>query len=441
MPQGRLPIASAFLALILLGVRVEAQAAKAPAADTVQNTAIRAYLDCQEMGCDRDFLVTEMKWVNWMRERLDADFHILVTSEATGSGGRHYTVVAIGQKQFAGKSDTLSYTANSNDADDLQRRGLLRVISQLLLPHAAKTPLGARLSVSFTAPSGGEAAANTAARDKWNFWTYSVSANGFANGEKRQSSGNYFSGLDANRTTDAWKIRLSGNFSYAQSSYSFSDGTTFTSLQRSFGLSSLVAKSVGPHWSVGGTLEGTRSDYFNTDLDFKVGPAVEWDYYPFDQFARRKLTVLYAIEVQHYRYRETTIYDKDSETRPMHLLAVGLSKRQPWGSANVSLSGSQYLNALKYYNVGMNGGVDVRVGKGFSVNLSGSVSRVRDQLYLPRGEATEEEVIARQQALSTNFRYFLFAGVRYQFGSIFNSVVNPRFGALGGGGQTIMMSF
>jgi hypothetical protein len=66
---------------------------------------------------------------------------------------------------------------------------------------------------------------------------------------------------------------------------------------------------------------------------------------------------------------------------------------------------------------------------------------VRDQLYLPRGEATDEEVIARQQALSTNFRYFVFTGIRYQFGSMFNSVVNPRFGSMGGGGTTISMSF
>jgi hypothetical protein len=147
------------------------------------------------------------------------------------------------------------------------------------------------------------------------------------------------------------------------------------------------------------------------------------------------------VGVQHYRYTETTIYDRDRETRPMHYLAVGLSKRQPWGSASVSLSGSQFLNALKHYNASLNANVDLRLGKGFSVNLGGNVSRVRDQLYLPRGEATDEDVIARQQALSTNYRYFLMAGLRYQFGSIFNSVVNQRFGAFGGGGRTIMMSF
>jgi len=438
---GRSTLATGALLLsFIIPTLAAGQGAGGAARDTVQNSALRAYLDCQEMGCDRDFLVTEMKWVNWMRERLDADLHLLVTSEATGSNGRRYTVVAIGQKQYAGKADTLTYTANANDADDLRRRGLLRVLSQLLLPYAARTPLGARLSVSFAAPNGGDGA-SAAARDRWDFWTYSISANGYASGEKRQSSGSYYGSLDANRTTEAWKIRLNGSFSYDQSQYSFSDGTEYMSLQRTFGLSGMAVKSITPHWSAGGRATGTRSDYYNTNLDATVAGAVEWDYYPYEQFARRKFTMLYSLGMQHYQYRETTIYGKDNETRPVHTLSVGLNRRQPWGSANVSVNGSQYLNTLKYYNANVNGGVDVRLGKGFSVNLYGSVSRVRDQLYLPRGEATDAEVIARQQALSTNFRYFVMTGLRYQFGSIFNSVVNPRFGSMGGGGQVVTMSF
>ena len=418
-----------------------AQGTGSPARDTVQNSALRVYLDCDAMGCDRDFFVTEMKWVNWMRERLDAEFHMLVTSEATGSGGRRYVVVAIGQKQYAGKSDTLSYTANPNDADDTRRRGLLRVMSQLLLPYAARTPLGARLSVSFAAPSGGASGANAAAKDKWNFWTYSISANGNASGEQRQMF-DYMSGsLDANRTTDAWKIRLGSEYSYNHSSFELSDGTTYTNLQRNYGVSGLVVKSLNTHWSAGGSVDASRSDYYNTDLNATAKAAVEWDYFPYAQFARRKFTVLYSAGIQQYRYHQTTIYGKDRETRPVHTLSLGVSAKQPWGSANVSLNGSQFLNELKYYNVGIFGGVDVRLGKGFSVSLMGSASRVRDQVYLPRGEATNEEVIARQQALSTNFRFFGFMGLRYQFGSIFNSVVNPRFGSMGGGGSSFSISF
>ena len=434
-------LASCVMALLLVTTPVLAQNTKATVRDHGQSTALRVYLDCQETGCDRDFLVTEMKWVNWMRDRLDAEIHVLVTSEATGSGGRRYTVLTIGQKQYAGAADTLTYTANANDAHDTRRRGLLRVISQLLLPYAARTPLGARLTVSFAATPAGDAAQAATARDKWNFWTYSISANGYGSGEKRQSFENLWSSLSANRTTETWKIRLGGNFSYDQSSFSFSDGSKYATLQRSFGVSSIIVRSFGAHWSVGGKAEADRSDYYNTNANVVAGPAVEWDYYPYPEYTRRRLTVLYSVAAKHYAYRETTIYGKHHETRPLHFLAVGLAKRQPWGSASVSLTGSQFLNALKYYNASVNSSVDVRLGKGFSVNLNGNLSRVRDQLYLPRGEATDEDVIARQRALSTNYRYFVMAGLRYQFGSIFNSVVNQRFSAFGGGGSTIVMSF
>ncbi|MHB1070739.1 MAG: hypothetical protein ACYC1W_12850, partial [Gemmatimonadaceae bacterium] len=67
MPHGRSMIASGILLLsLLLATSLPAQGVGDPARDTVQNSALRAYLDCRERGCDRDFFVTEMKWVNWM---------------------------------------------------------------------------------------------------------------------------------------------------------------------------------------------------------------------------------------------------------------------------------------------------------------------------------------------------------------------------------------
>jgi hypothetical protein len=47
---------------------------------------------------------------------------------------------------------------------------------------------------------------------------------------------------------------------------------------------------------------------------------------------------------------------------------------------------------------------------------------------LPKAGATRDEVLLRLQELDTNYSYLLGVGVSYSFGSIFNSVVNPRFG-------------
>jgi hypothetical protein len=85
--------------------------------------------------------------------------------------------------------------------------------------------------------------------------------------------------------------------------------------------------------------------------------------------------------------------------------------------------------------------VNLRLGRGFALNVFGSASRVRDQIYLPRAGQTPEEVLTQRQALQTNFRYNGFVSVSYTFGSIYNTIVNQRFGTLGEGGRRFGFMF
>jgi hypothetical protein len=59
------------------------------------------------------------------------------------------------------------------------------------------------------------------------------------------------------------------------------------------------------------------------------------------------------------------------------------------------------------------------------------MARVNDQLYLARGDATEAEVLTRQRALATAFRLNGSVGLTFTFGSIYNSIVNPRLDDIG----------
>ena len=77
-------------------------------------------------------------------------------------------------------------------------------------------------------------------------------------------------------------------------------------------------------------------------------------------------------------------------------------------------------------------GFGEHVGVRLAINVGGNYSRVNDQLYLRRGVLSDNEIIARQQALATNYRFFLNLGMSYTFGSIYNTVVNPRFNGRGG---------
>jgi hypothetical protein len=68
-----------------------------------------------------------------------------------------------------------------------------------------------------------------------------------------------------------------------------------------------------------------------------------------------------------------------------------------------------------------------------SVEVEGAASRIRDQLSLPRRGADPEEILLRLRELQSGYEVSLRVGFNYTFGSIFNNIVNPRFGGGGGG--------
>ena len=71
--------------------------------------------------------------------------------------------------------------------------------------------------------------------------------------------------------------------------------------------------------------------------------------------------------------------------------------------------------------------------RGFFLSINGNSSLIRDQIYLPRREATDEEILVRQRQLATDYEWRLRIRIIYSFGSIFNNVVNSRFAGSNGG--------
>ncbi|MEX0891607.1 MAG: hypothetical protein WEB88_05495 [Gemmatimonadota bacterium] len=422
-----------------------AGAAAAPLAAQTDAERLRVYVDCAY--CDSDFLRTELTWVDYMRDRADADVHVLTTQQGTGGGGMAFTLEFIGLRDFAGRTDTLRYLATSEDTPDTRRRGLTRTIKLGLVPFVAGTDMAAELDVTHTPPAAaaGEAGAAPTAptpqNDPWNFWTFSVSLNGSTFGESKQSSGSFSTSLSANRTTEDWKVssRLSGSYSESQFQYEINGEQIETlSIRRSYSANTLIVKSVGPQFSIGGRAVASMSTYGNTELQLSLMPAVEYNFFPYAEDTRRSLILRYAAGPAYADYREVTLYGQEEETRPLHDLIFAYSTRQPWGSANISLNASQYLHDTQKYSAGIGGGTSVRLFRGFSFNVNGSYTRVRDQLSLPARNLTEEEILLRQRQLATGYNYHMFFGVSYRFGSIFNNVVNPRFGSSGGGVMIMM---
>ena len=421
---------AALLCLGAVAVLAAAPAAAQEAPSPERAGALRVFIDC-DFGCDETFLRQEITIVNYVRDRKEADVHVLVTPQPTGGGGIEFTVKFIGLGRFAGVDQTLSFATPQATTADERRNALAEVLKRGLVRYVAETPLAPRMKITFSAPETKAAASQV--RDRWNLWVFRANFGGSFNGERSNRGRSLRGGASANRTTEAWKITFSTNGSYRENTFQLSETETFTSISRNMDASGLVVKSLTQHWSVGLMGNASRSTFLNYDLRARIAPGVEYNFFPYSQSTRRMFTVQYTVGANSFDYEQVTIFGKNSEKLMDHRLEVGLSLRQPWGSAFAEVNFSQYLNTPDKYNVTSFGELSMRLFKGFSVNMFGSISRTRDQIYLPAAGATEEEILVRQRQLLTGYRYFLNFGVSYSFGSIFNNVVNPRFG--GGGGD------
>jgi hypothetical protein len=403
----------------------------APADTSSPPIRLRVFLDCN--FCDFDFMRTEIGFIDYVRDRQDAQVHILVTNQSTGGGGTEFTLHFIGQHELANLSDTLKYVSPTNASPDDLRHGLARLVRLGLVRYYAHLGQADPFDVTYTAPTGVGKDAKAAAKDRWNLWVYRISANGYGSGEKSDNFVSLNGSLSATRTTEMWKAVVGANANYGQSRFILSDGSKFNSYSHSYGFNDLIVKSLGPHWSAGQRASWTSSTFLNQSHSIRFAPAIEYNIFPYSQSTRRQLTLQYSAGINHFRYQDTTIFDKLSEVRTDQTLTASIDLKQPWGSVSSSLEGAAYIDDFSKRHLIFFNSLDLHLFKGFSFFSFGQVSLLRDQLYLPRGDLSDQDRLLRQRQLATSYTYFVNLGLSYSFGSIFNNIVNPRFGGSSGG--------
>ncbi len=387
---------------------------------------LRVFLDCQTR-CDRDFIMTEIPYVQFVRDRLVSDVYVLLTSLGTGGGGEEYSFTLIGRGRFAARSDTLYFVSGPTDPDAIVREGVTRTLQLALLPYLQGTLQARRLRIVYDA-EGETVAADVSGADPWNAWVFDANVDARANVQERSRTYQGSAEFQASRVTLDWKAEFELEGEYRHSQFSLSGGREAINRQRSANAGTVLVRSIGRNFSAGFLARGGFSEYFNHDLAIRVGPAVEYNFIDWADATRNRLTLRYSLGASYFDYSEITVYEKLTELLPNHTIGLAGRSRQPWGSANASLEFGTVLNDLSK-NI-MSGSIsgDVRVGRGLSLRASANASRVRNQLFIPRGELSDEEVLLGRRALETGYQFFLSLGFGYTFGSIYSAVVNPRFG-------------
>jgi hypothetical protein len=163
-------------------------------------------------------------------------------------------------------------------------------------------------------------------------------------------------------------------------------------------------------------------------LAYSIHPAVEYNFFPYSESTRRQLRVLYKLGYNYFDYFDETIYGKTSNRLWNQALSVELDLNEPWGTAEVGLEGSHYFHDFSKNRLELDAELTIRIWKGLSFDIEANYSLTHDQLSLPKGDATLEEILLERRELASNYDYRFEIGLDFSFGSIFSNVVNPRFG-------------
>lgn len=429
MPSSYLPIATLILVCLCLASVAAAQD-EAPATDT--GGALRVFLDCDRRQCDFDYVRREVAFVDYVRDPQDADVHVIVTTRGAGSG-REFQLEFLGRDRFAGVGDVVTFVVPSTDTEDEERQRFTRIFAQGLVPYLLRTSIAGQLEVRRVAGEDTESTPTTPAEDAWNYWVFRLRLGGEIEGEDRRDEFSFEGSATANRTTDEWKVQVGVNAEYEESTFEFDDGSSLVDVRRELGIGSQVVRSVGDHWGVGAGLAAAQSTFSNLQLSPRLSLAAQYNIFPYRESSRRELTFTYFTGITRYDYREETIFEKTEQVLLDHGAIVSLDVTRPWGEGGVDLELSQFLNDPSRFRLQLDGNLEYRILRGLSIFAFGEAALVRDQLFLPRRGATDEEILLRRRALATDIEYSLRFGVTYTFGSIFNSLVNTRFSGTSGG--------
>lgn len=85
------------------------------------------------------------------------------------------------------------------------------------------------------------------------------------------------------------------------------------------------------------------------------------------------------------------------------------------------------MHDLGKWNVSLSGDIEVRVFRGLELEIQGELALIEDQLFISRAGLTDEEILLGRFERPTDMTYELSVGVGFEFGSIYNNMVNNRF--------------
>jgi len=376
---------------------------------------------------DFNYIRNNTPFADFVNDPKVSEIHIIFSKQQTGGGGNQFTLDYYNSAFEGIPNFKLTCTTYSYDTDDLIRQKLIKTLHSGLLLY-----LNERDALNQVKISGLEQTKNientriSEQNDPWKQWVFRLNVDGGLNGEEQKQNLNYSFAARANKVTDKWKIINEYDYDRKEGTIKKDDGTTIHTLKIDQDADVKLVLSINQHWSYGLFLQGTQSTYKNIKMAFEAMPAIQYNFYNWKESDRRKFTFSYYTGPEFNKYYETTILNKTSEGLWRESVAINLNRVETWGELDVWLEGGHYFPNFEnyYYNAGID--LSCRVSKGFSVYFKLQTESIHNQIYLPASELSNEELLLNTRKLPTSYEYAGKIGIRFQFGSIYNNVVNER---------------
>jgi hypothetical protein len=395
-------------------------------ADTLRKGAVKLFLDCQ--SCDMNYTREQITFVNFVRDVKEAQVYILVTQQNAGSGGSQFTFSFQGLGIFQGMNDTLVYTSNPDETSAIVREKKTNMMQLGLMKYVARTPLASEIEIRHNAELEQEQVI-----DRWNNWVFSISTEPQYQSEESNKQLDLRNSFNITKVTPDIKVEIEMDQNYSQRRVIDDEGGDTTYVTNEFEGDNLFVKSLGDHWSAGVKWKIGSSTRENYDFRTDFLPSIEYDIFPYSEATHRQLRLLYSAGIQYNNYIDSTIYNQVKESLFKQELNIAFQIQEKWGSINLALLGSNYFNDFSKNRLELATSLNLRIFKGLSLQVSGSVAYINDQINLKKGGISEADRLLELRELSTQYRIQGGIGLTYTFGSIYNNVVNPRFGFGGGG--------
>jgi hypothetical protein len=391
-----------------------------PSTNNHRQEAVRLFLDCS--SCDLSFTRQEIPWVNYVRQVQDAQVYVLVTRQNSGNGGNMYTYIFHGLDKFAGMDDTLTYISNPHDTSVEIREKRTNLLKAGLIRFASRTSVINEIEISHS-----EAIAQEEVVDRWRNWVFEIQTSPRYNAEEHYKRLEFENSLRITKVTPDIKLEIDLDQRYTKQRF-IEEGMDTTYIRSHNSMDNLFVKSLGDHWSAGLRWEITSSSSQNYDLNTIIMPSIEYNLFPYSEATHRQMRFLYSIGYQYSNYTDTTIYNKISENLSGHQIQVAYEVQKKWGSIYLAVRGLNYFHDFSKNMLAADLWARVRIFKGLSIFMNIEAAHINDQLSLRKGELSEAERLLRLREQATVYQVETRIGLTYTFGSIYNNVVNPRFG-------------